>query len=81
MTSRASQPEAWFDKADHDLLAVDQLTAAPTVLWDIVAYHAQQGAEKYLKAETRAGVAIARRIRTAVRQRIRQARPADKRFP
>jgi HEPN domain-containing protein len=49
MTNRPSQPEAWFAKADHDLLAIEQLMAAPTVVWDIVAFHAQQAAEKYLK--------------------------------
>jgi HEPN domain-containing protein len=49
MTSRASRPEAWFETADHDLLAIEQLMAASAVLWDIVAFHAQQAAEKYLK--------------------------------
>jgi HEPN domain-containing protein len=49
MTNRASRPEAWFEKADHDLLAVEQLMAASAVVWDIVAFHAQQAAEKYLK--------------------------------
>lgn len=49
MTSPASRPEAWFEKVEHDLQAVDHLMTAPVILWDVIAYHAQQGAEKYLK--------------------------------
>jgi HEPN domain-containing protein len=48
MTNRASQPDAWFEKAAHDLTAVEHLAASPA-LWDVVAFHAQQAAEKYLK--------------------------------
>src|SRR5947209_9560996 len=40
---------AWLEKGDHDLLAVDTLVAHPPVLWDIVTFHAQQAAEKYVK--------------------------------
>jgi HEPN domain-containing protein len=37
-------------KAEHDLIAVDALVAASDVPWDIVVFHAQQAAEKFLKA-------------------------------
>jgi hypothetical protein len=60
MTNRASRPEAWFEKADHDLLAIEQLMAASVVVWDIVAFHAR---------EIRAGVETAREIRRAIRER------------
>jgi len=39
----------WFEKAEHDALAVEQL--APTgKISDVVAFHCQQAAEKALKA-------------------------------
>lgn len=41
---------AWIEKAEHDLMAADLLVAGTDPLWDIVAFHAQQAAEKYLKA-------------------------------
>ena len=49
MTTRASQPEAWFEKAEHDFLAIENNLAGSRVPWDIVTFNAQQGAEKYLK--------------------------------
>ena len=45
----ASDPESWFYKADHDFLAITNIMTGHEVPWDVVAFHAQQGAEKYLK--------------------------------
>jgi HEPN domain-containing protein len=50
MTGREKDPRAWVLKAEHDLLAIRSLVAGSSVPWDIVVFHAQQGAEKYLKA-------------------------------
>lgn len=48
------QPEstyrAWLEKAEHDLLNIDNNLAATRVPWDTVCFHAQQAAEKVLKA-------------------------------
>ncbi len=41
---------AWVRKAEHDLVAVDAIGAASDPPWDIVVFHAQQAAEKLLKA-------------------------------
>ncbi|MGE3977466.1 MAG: HEPN domain-containing protein [Nitrospira sp.] len=41
---------AWVLKAEHDLLNIDNNLAAQEVPWDTVCFHAQQCAEKYLKA-------------------------------
>ncbi len=49
MSGRETDPRAWVEKAEHDLLAVRSIVAGPSVPWDIVVFHAQQGAEKYLK--------------------------------
>lgn len=40
----------WIEKAEHDVLAADILVRAERVPWDVVCFHAQQIAEKYLKA-------------------------------
>ena len=42
--------EIWLYKADHDLLAAKKLFEEESVLFDIVVFHAQQCAEKSLKA-------------------------------
>jgi HEPN domain-containing protein len=49
MTSRASEPEAWFRKAEHDLLSAANNMASAETPWDHVCFNAQQAAEKYLK--------------------------------
>lgn len=49
MSGRERLPGAWAEKREHDLLAIRSLMAGAIVPWDIVAFHAQQGAEKYLK--------------------------------
>ncbi len=41
---------AWIRKAENDLLAVDNNLGAERVPFDVVCYHCQQAAEKYLKA-------------------------------
>jgi HEPN domain-containing protein len=42
--------KAWVLKAEHDLLNIENNLAARDVPWDTVGFHAQQCAEKYLKA-------------------------------
>ena len=49
MSTRASLPESWFEKAEHDRIAIRAVVAADPPLWDIATFHAQQAAEKYLK--------------------------------
>ena len=49
MNTRARQPEAWFEKAEHDLLSIANNVASDKVPWDKVTFDAQQAAEKYLK--------------------------------
>ena len=44
------EPSAWIRKAENDLLAVDNNLGAERVPFDVVCYHCQQAAEKYLKA-------------------------------
>ncbi len=48
--SDSIDPLAWVAKADNDLLAIELIMRGDRVPWDIVCYHAQQTAEKMLKA-------------------------------
>lgn len=41
----------WIEKADHDLGAAKILMLHAPEYWDVVAFHCQQAAEKYLKAQ------------------------------
>jgi HEPN domain-containing protein len=50
MSSPESNFVAWLHKADHDLLNIDNNLAAKEIPWDTVCFHAQQVAEKLLKA-------------------------------
>lgn len=50
MSDLAISVAAWVRKAESDLIAVDLLIAANDPPWDIVVFHAQQAAEKFLKA-------------------------------
>ncbi len=50
MSGRETDHAAWVEKAEHDLLAIDSMLAAERVPWDVVCFHAQQAAEKLLKA-------------------------------
>ncbi len=49
MSDRADV-SAWVEKAEHDLVAVDAISVGSDPPWDIVVFHAQQAAEKFLKA-------------------------------
>jgi HEPN domain-containing protein len=49
MTAKSNLPEVWFAKAEADLQAAELLLNTTNPLLDIVCYHAQQCAEKYLK--------------------------------
>jgi HEPN domain-containing protein len=40
----------WIDKAEGDYRALSALGSQLDPVWDIICYHAQQTAEKYLKA-------------------------------
>ncbi len=40
----------WVEKAEHDLLNIENNLAASEIPWDTVCFHAQQCTEKYLKA-------------------------------
>ena len=50
MSAPETSYEAWLAKADHDLLNIQNNLAAAEVPWDTVCFHAQQAAEKLLKA-------------------------------
>jgi HEPN domain-containing protein len=50
MSSPESNWAAWLRKADHDLLNIENNLAAKEIPWDTVCFHAQQTAEKSLKA-------------------------------
>lgn len=50
MSGRRSNYIAWLAKADNDLLNIDNNLAAEQAPWDTVCFHAQQAAEKVLKA-------------------------------
>ena len=43
-------PRTWVTKAENDLLNIRNNLAAERVPWDTVCFHAQQAAEKMLKA-------------------------------
>ena len=50
MSPGESNWPSWVAKADNDLLCIDNNLGAARVPWDMVCYHAQQTAEKMLKA-------------------------------
>jgi HEPN domain-containing protein len=50
MKGRETNYLAWIEKAEHDLLDIENNLAAERVPWDTVCFHAQQAAEKLLKA-------------------------------
>jgi HEPN domain-containing protein len=41
--------EAWFSRAEGDLLNVENNLASPNVPWETVLFHSHQATEKYLK--------------------------------
>ena len=50
MSAAESNYKEWIAKADDDLLNIENNLAAERVPWSTVCFHAQQAAEKYLKA-------------------------------
>ena len=50
MSDRSASVSAWIRKAEHDLTTVDLIIPSEDPPWDIVVFHAQQAAEKFLKA-------------------------------
>ena len=50
MTPLDAGVSAWLEKADSDLLCIENNIAADRVPWDAVVFHAQQAGEKVLKA-------------------------------
>lgn len=50
MSAPESNVSAWLRKAEHDLLNIENNLAAKDIPWDTVCFHAQQAAEKILKA-------------------------------
>lgn len=50
MSAPESNYAAWIAKADNDFLNIENNLKAGRVPWDTVCFHAQQGAEKLLKA-------------------------------
>ena len=48
--SNPDDPRTWIAKAENDLLNVRNNLDAPEVPWDTICFHAQQAAEKMLKA-------------------------------
>ena len=41
---------SWLRKAENDLLNIENNLSAKRIPWDTVCFHAQQAAEKFLKA-------------------------------
>ncbi len=50
MSSSEENVLPWLGKAEHDLLNIENNLAAKEIPWDTVCFHAQQAAEKLLKA-------------------------------
>lgn len=50
MSDPASQFQAWVARAEEDRLCIKNNLPAAVVPWTVVCFHAQQAAEKYLKA-------------------------------
>ena len=50
MSAAKSNYTTWLVKAENDLLNIENNLKASNVPWDTVCFHAQQAAEKFLKA-------------------------------
>jgi HEPN domain-containing protein len=50
MSAARSNYRTWLAKAEHDLLNIENNLKASAIPWDTVCFHAQQAAEKLLKA-------------------------------
>lgn len=50
MSSPESSALTWIHKAEHDVLNIENNLASKEIPWDTICFHAQQAAEKLLKA-------------------------------
>ena len=50
MSATKSNYRTWLAKGEHDLLNIENNLKAPEIPWDTICFHAQQAAEKFLKA-------------------------------
>jgi HEPN domain-containing protein len=50
MPGPSTGADAWIAKAENDLLCIENNLASKSIPWDVVVFHSQQVAEKYLKA-------------------------------
>jgi len=50
MNAPETNYKAWLAKAENDLLNIENNLVATQIPWDTVSFHAQQAAEKFLKA-------------------------------
>ena len=50
MSDTPAEYRAWVDKAKEDLLCIRNELAAAEKPWSVICFHAEQAAEKYLKA-------------------------------
>lgn len=50
MPASASNHQEWVDRAENDWKTIGAVLALTDPPWDVAAFHAQQTAEKYLKA-------------------------------
>ncbi len=50
MDDERSEHEMWVEKAENDRLNISNNLESDRVPWDTICFHAQQAAEKYLKA-------------------------------
>ena len=66
MTPLEAGARAWVEKAENDLLCIENNLVAQRVPWDVVVFHAQQAAEKLLK-ESRPEIGLLSRFGAAVR--------------
>ncbi len=85
MSALSPSYREWLAKADSDFAVIELTINAPHPLWDAICFHAEQAAEKYLKAllayhpgvlpnpDRQAGeaaVLAARRISAAIRNHL-----------
>ena len=50
MSAARSNYRTWLAKAEHDLLNIENNLQGLEIPWDTICFHAQQAAEKFLKA-------------------------------
>ncbi len=47
MSGGKSDYAAWLAKAEDDVLVIESIMSAPRVLWEAVAFHAQQSPNRF----------------------------------